>query len=191
MSESFSKRALIANQSAARRAIRSVVPHRRLDVPDTGLGPVLLPSDEEPDPRDPYSTLIPAGAYDVGFLKAERQRNFGKSSNLIFMRILDGPEADRVILFPVPCIPEGSPPRPNFKYSQLWVACTDRRPPRDLWRRRPKNFMSGCCFRVSVCTVTNDSRGELRPDQLHYSRIEKVLKRIAGTPPCLLGRNCG
>lgn len=150
--------------------------------------PPPLPPEDERDLRDLYAAPLPEGEYIVGFISDQRQSNFGKDSYKILMEVTEGAESGRRILFPVPCIPNKKRPRPNFKYCATWVACTGRRPPKDLWKRRPRNFMKDCVFRASVSTVTKDSKGAIRPIQLRYSRIDQILERVAGTPPCLSGK---
>lgn len=150
--------------------------------------PPPLPPEDERDLRDLYAAPLPEGEYIVGFISDQRQPNFGKDSYIIIMEIAEGAESGRRILFPVPCIPNKKRPRPNFKYCATWVACTGRRLPQNLWLRRPGNFMKDCLFRVCVTTVKKNSKGNDRPTQLYYSKIDRILERVAGTPPCLSGR---
>ena len=145
-----------------------------------------LPEETESDPRDLYSAPIEEAEYVVAYIRDRRKKAFDKESFLIEMEVIEGPNAGRRILFPVPCLPERTRPRPGFSYVRLFVTCTGRRPPKDLWRRRPFNFMSGCIFRARIRDVIKGPRGEEQPVELHCSRVEKIIERIEGTPPCLV-----
>ena len=143
-----------------------------------------LPDQERKDLRDLYAAPMPEGDYLLAFVRDKTQRNFDKDSFLIEMEVVEGDQSGRRLLFPVPRLPKRQR-RPNFAYVRLFVACTGQRAPKDLWRRRPRNFMGGCRFRAHVQTVKRDSRGEQIPAQLQYSRVGSILERVEGTPPCL------
>jgi hypothetical protein len=155
----------------------------------TDREPPPLPPEDERDPKDPYATLLPEAAeYTVAFVSDQRKDDYGNEKYNILMEIAEGPERGRRIHLFTPPIPKKKSPRPNFKYCAIWVACTERRPPKDLWKRRPRNFMKDCLFRVSVTTVKKNSKGFDQPTQLHYSKVDRILERVAGTPPCLSER---
>ena len=78
----------------------------------------------------------------------------------------------------------GRRPRPSFKYSRLYAAVSrGRRLPRDLWRRSPRNLLAETIVRVRVVTVKRDATGALKAESLWYSKIDKVVSIVAGTPP--------
>ena len=74
---------------------------------------------------------------------------------------------------------------PRSSMVAAYAAATGRRPPKDLSRRRPSSYLGNCVLEVETVTVVTDEKGQLRSEVLHYSRVKRVVRRTAGTPPCL------
>ena len=53
---------------------------------------------------------------------------------------------------------------------------------------RPRDFLQGVQVRARVVTVTHDTKGIERPCAHHYSRIDALVERLAGSPT---GRRMG
>jgi len=103
---------------------------------------------------------------------------------LVEMRIHSGPYEGRHLLYAVACLPEKRRPKPSFKFCELYAAVSGgRRLPKDLWRRSPRNLLAGAILRVRVATVKKNAIGKSKPENLWYSKIDKVIDIIAGTPP--------
>ena len=139
---------------------------------------------------DPYETLVPPGEYTVGFLRIEEKfPYYGRMCWRCRWQILDeGPYSGR-ILFSWFNLPEpGAPLRPSHRIWQTYVVATSLRPPKDLAEHRPSWFLSDCLFRAKVRTVDKDPNGVKRPDTANYSRVDYLIERIEGCPPCLQRR---
>ena len=144
----------------------------------------------EPD-GDDWPVLVPPGEYELAFVSDEKFYNpiFGRWIWNISMKIMDaGEHCGKIIPFYLDAIPMGKRPTSGWYISSAFLIATERRPPKDLCRRRPRSFMDGCVFRAQVKTSMRDSHGVKLPEAGHKSKVKCLVERIAGTPPCLTGK---
>ena len=83
------------------------------------------------------------------------------------------------------------PDQPIKRDHALWkayVVATGLLPPASIVDHRPRWFLGDCQFRAKVRTVSRDSNGVKRPDSASYSRVDFLIERIEGVPPCLQRR---
>ena len=139
--------------------------------------------------HDDYFPQIPPGEYEVGYVRAKRLPMWGRPRWAItFQVVKDGPAFGTHLVLWVPAVPKGKRPSPGMAMASLYVIATGLPPPRDLWRRKPREILSDCYFRARVVMARRDSRRVERPEAASYSKIECLLERTAGTPPLLRGR---
>lgn len=138
------------------------------------------------DPRNPRDTLVDPGTYRVAFVRERRREMFGRVNWHLDFEILDaGEHTHKRVLFPLRAVPKGAAPTPGYDLVKAFAVATGRKPPADLWRWRPRRFLSECVFDAQIRTIERDSKGHPVHPVLRYSRIERLIERIAGTPPCL------
>ncbi len=143
---------------------------------------------------DPYETLVPPGEYLVGFLRDEdKYRYYGRWCWRCSWQILDeGPSTDLVVYgwFNIP--PSDAPITRSHALWQAYVVATrGLTPPKDLAEHRPRWFLGDCQFRAKVRTVDKDSNRVKRPYEASYSRVDFLIERVEGLPPCLQRRGSG
>ena len=147
---------------------------------------------DEPEPDgDDSPVLVPPGEYELAFVSDEKFYNpiWRRWIWNISMKIMDaGEHFGKVIPFYLDAIPMGKRPTSGWYISSAFLIATERRPPKDLCRRRPRSFMDGCVFRAQVKTSMRDSHGVKLPEAGHKSKVTCLVERIAGTPPCLTGK---
>jgi hypothetical protein len=132
--------------------------------------------------------FVPPGEYSVAFVSETRFFHpvWKRVVWNISMKIIDeGEHFGTVVPYYLNAIPKGGRPRSGRYITSAFLVATEIRPPKDFWRRRPSSFMEGCVFRARVRTSKKDSHGVELPEAGHKSKVECLLKRIAGTPPCL------
>ena len=133
---------------------------------------------------DPYQTKVPDGQYRVAYLGCEQGSLYGHRRIFAWLQINEeGPHHGKPILrfYNVPKR-EWTPRSHNLyiDYSTL----TGLRPPT---RFSPDDFLKGTEVLAEVVTVRGRIQGRKRvelPEALHYSKIERLLKYTAGSPPC-------
>ena len=131
-------------------------------------------------------TLVPPGEYTVGFLAEEKFSFFSRLCWVVTMQIVDSGEFAEVRLpFYLNAIPKGKSPTPGWSVCSAFLVATERRPPKDLWRLRPRTYLADCLFRARVRTIKRDSKHVELPEAGHHSRIDCLLQRIEGCPPYL------
>ena len=141
--------------------------------------------DAEAEGGGDFDPLVEPGEYSLGFAAEKRITLYKRTLWAVTFRILDAREANGAEVRLFATIPISPRPRPSWKLAALWAAGTRSRPPRDLARRRPSNYLADCTFRARVRTVALDWRGEERPEALQYSVVERLIERTAGVPPCM------
>jgi hypothetical protein len=132
--------------------------------------------------------LVPQGEYEVFFAEEKRISWFNRQVWLCVFRISEGEYAGVVLPMWLNIPPGRQPIRRGHAMAQAYVVSTGRRPPRDLGRSRPSWFLGDCAFLAYVRTVRRDMNGVERPEEASYSRVNHLIKRTAGTPPCLRAR---
>lgn len=138
---------------------------------------------------DGYEPHIRPGVYCVAYLDETKATLHRRPNWVIRFRVIDGDAAGIVLRMYVTRLPEKAKPTPGWAFVSLYVAATQLRPPSDLWRYSPSQFLEGCAFDVRVVDVKKDSNGIERPVAAFYSRIKCLVARTVGTPPCLRTRH--
>lgn len=130
--------------------------------------------------------LVPQGEYEVIFA-GEKKISWFKRQLWLCVFGLTEDEYSGVALPMWLNIPaKGQPIRRSHAMAQAYVVSTGGRPPSNLGRRRPSWYLGDCAFRAYVRTVKRDMNVVERPEEASYSRVNHLIKRTAGTPPCLL-----
>ncbi len=148
----------------------------------------LVHGKEAPDGGwgDPYETLVPEGEYTVALVSEDRCVLFGRPTWETVWVILDEGLHHQKLLYCWWRIPKKDERiRPSLALAEAYAIATERRPPRDLARRKPSSFLSDSQFAARVRPVTKNRHGVERPAAANYSRVACLVKRVAGTPPCL------
>ena len=133
-------------------------------------------------PDNPLFTRVPDRGYIVGLVSCEKPELYTSFRWKTVWKIVEGPEAGKPLLFYIPALPPGSPPKPGYKMFGVYCVATTRRPPKDLWRRNPKSFLSGAFFEVRVGQVKRDFQGAEIPEPARYSVIRALVRRVDGVP---------
>ncbi len=129
---------------------------------------------------------VPSGRYLAAYLGATKFNFKGTDRWAVTFSIVQPGDHFGVLLNLYLYYPRSG--RRSTKGSQWRMAyetATERKAPRDLVRHSPEWFLSGCEFEVRVIDVKTNSHGVVRPKHLVSSKIEAILRRTAGTPPCL------
>jgi hypothetical protein len=174
-------------QRRAQRGEGSVVPLPKRAVGSHGDAPSqALPATDADD--DSHWPFVPPGEYQLAFVSERKVPMWGRPVWFVQMRIIDGgAHFGTTLPWPLNAIPEGKRPTPGWDISSAFAVATNRRPPKDLCRRRPKSFLGGCVFRARIRTIKKNSRGVELPPGAHHSRVDCLIERISGTPPYLRG----
>ena len=135
---------------------------------------------------DTHWPFVPPGDYEVAFESETKRRLYGRDLWVVQMKIIEGDYAGVVLPWYLNAIPKGKRPTPAFYLCSAFAIATDRRPPKDLWRRRPSCFLKGCSFLARVRSITRDSKHVERPAAAHTSRVDCLLERTAGSSEYLL-----
>lgn len=133
--------------------------------------------------RDPTSTLIPEGQYGVIFRECESGIAFGTRRYFAHFSISEPGEFMGLPLIRFYNEPRGRILPRSHNLSLDFTTLFERRPPRNL---KPEDFLKGCEVLAQVVTVRHRVAGRRRiqlADELHYSRIDALLRVTAGWPP--------
>ena len=137
---------------------------------------------------DAHWPFVPPGEYIMVFVREKRLKwHWGRSVWVVWMRITVGEHIGTLIPLWINALPDRKRPTRGWKISSVFAVATDRKPPKDLWRRRPGSFLRDCVFRGKVRTVKKDQFGVELPDGAHTSVVHCLIERLAGTPPYLRG----
>ena len=121
----------------------------------------------------------------MAYVSDERFRPFGRTVWNVRMQIVDdGEHFAKRLPFYLNSLARGKR-APSSHFVMAWATATHRKPPKDLWRRRPRWFLAGCYFRAYVCTITKNAKQVEYPPALHRSRVGHLIELVAGVPPCL------
>jgi hypothetical protein len=181
----------LAQERLVRRSAANGIGSRTIARPGAKRSSLrVFGSDDEHDgepPADDWPALIQPGIYQVGFERAERQRNLWSKSRgkwLIRWRVVEPGTAFGVSLpMWTNAVIKNDRLHATRKLVELYAIATDRRPPRDLHRIPPERFLADCTFAGRVVTVGTNSRQIERPLVLHYSKVQDLIRRESGTPP--------
>jgi hypothetical protein len=148
----------------------------------------LVLGDREALSTDPYETRVPEGDnYVVGLVRAERYLWYKRKTLRLTFQIVSPQEHMGEPLYCWVNVPEKQA-TPAHALSRLYVAATGRKSPRNLGRLDPRSYLADSYFQARVRTVRRDMDHVERPPEASYSRVDRLLKRVEGTPPCLRER---
>jgi len=143
----------------------------------------------EDDSDDALATLLPDHSeVVVGYVDERLLDMYHRKVWLVRLRILEGDQAGRLISW---WLRRLDPARRVTRSSALatsYVAATGLRPPRDLARRRPSEWLADTQYRVRTRVVARDTHGVERVLAASYSVVEAIVERVAGIPPTLRQR---
>ncbi len=139
--------------------------------------------------RGEEEILVPAGEYIVGAVASRKVRWFGRSVWWVRFRITDvGEHHGRELFAYWNVIPRGSRVSRSYEIAKAYVIATALKPPKHLAQLSPMEFLGGCLFRAKVDYVRRDTSGVERPIEASYSKVDFLIERVAGNPPCLVRR---
>ena len=136
------------------------------------------------DARDPYGTRIPDGQYRMMYERTESGVAFGARRWFAWFTISEpGPNFGLPIVrfYNVPKRP-WLPRSHNLRLD--YVQLTGRKPPSKL---KPEDFLKGLEVLGEVVTVKRRAQGKrrvLQPEELWYSKVDRLVGITAGSPPC-------
>ncbi len=133
---------------------------------------------------DPYRTRVPDGQYRVAFDKCETGSAYGGPRWFVWFRITEpGPFVGLPILR-FYNVPKRSWLPRTHNLARDYVDLIGRHPPSRLV---PKDFLKGCEVLAAVVTVKHQTQGKKRvelPEDCWYSKIDRLIRITAGSPPC-------
>lgn len=133
---------------------------------------------------DPYSTLIPDGQYRAAFLRCEKGSAYGAPRWFVWFQITEpGPYLGLPILRFYNVSKRSWLPR-THNLALDYMALFGCRLPSQL---KPENFLKGCEVLVEIVTVKHQTHGKRRvelPERCWYSKIDRLIRITAGSPPC-------
>jgi hypothetical protein len=152
----------------------------------------------EQDDNDSFDPRVPPGLYDARFRDDKRVQLFGRDVWVIRWRLtseLESAPSEAAIatngitlrMF-LTALGKNVKPRSGHAITCAYCIATGLRPQSDLWRRRPSWFLKDCVFRVRVRDIQKDQFSVTRPEGARYSRVQALVQRVAGCPPCLIER---
>ena len=127
---------------------------------------------------EPPPQLPDGDNYIVGFLRAECGMFCGKSRLFLWFQIVEpGEHVGRKVYLCCP-VPENGKFGHGSKFVDAWRVAKGQWPSR-VDRLSTKVFR-GSYFRAALRTVTRNQYGDERPENQHYSKIDRLIERIAG-----------
>jgi len=147
--------------------------------------------------RDPYGTRIPADReYVGGFVGAREFNGFGERRYVAFFRVIEPEEfAGREVPLFVNIPAERGPKRiaRSSNFARAYMVATGRREPtrKEARQLKPADFLRDCAFRLRVRDVEKSSDGIKLTEEQRYSKIEALLERVTGSPPCISTHSSG
>jgi hypothetical protein len=134
--------------------------------------------DIDPSCQVDVAPLIPAGDYEVGFVRAEEKKMWGRSRAFLHFRIVETGQHFGLVLFMAVTLPANGRFSLSSKYLQQWALAAGKRPSR-LDRLTTRVFRNKI-FLGRVRTVTQDHDGKEREPTWHYSVVDCLLELRAG-----------
>jgi hypothetical protein len=132
---------------------------------------------------DPYATLIPEGQYRVIWQKTETGRVQGGDRFFVHFIVSEPGEYQGLPLRRFYNVPKGRLLPRSHNLAQDFMALTNRRPPSRL---KPDQFLKGCEVLAEVTTVKRSLQRRELSEDTHYSKIDRLIRITAGSPPCLI-----
>jgi hypothetical protein len=138
---------------------------------------------------DPCSTRVPDGSYRAAYVACEDGKPHGVPRWFVHFKITEPGEHFGLVLIRFYNVPRGA-----FlaRTHNLWIdyqtLIGGRPPPQGL---TPEAFLKGCEILVKTKTVKHRVEGRKRielPEDCWYSKIDRLIRITAGSPPCMPGR---
>jgi hypothetical protein len=141
---------------------------------------------------NPYSTRVPDGQYRAMFTKCETNIAYGSVRWFGHFQITEPGEFSGL-----PLLRFWNEPRRTFlprshNLALDFMAVIGTRPPSQ--GLKPSDFLKGCEVLVETATVRHQTQGRRRievPEDCRYSKIDRLIRLTAGSPPCMLSRGAG
>ncbi len=137
---------------------------------------------------DPYGTLVPDGQYRVGYVTWEEGNAYGRSLWFGHFKITEPGEYNGLPILRV----WNKPKRPYLPRSHNlaldYMALTGCYPRSAV---TPDELAKGCELLAETATVKHEIRGKRRierPEGCWYSKIDRLIRITAGSPPCMRSR---
>ena len=141
---------------------------------------------------DPCAALIPDGQYRATYIGYEHGRPYGEQRWFAQFKITELGEHVGNVVTRFYNVPRGPYLARTSNLSMDFVDLIGRRPPtRGL---TPDRFLKGCDVLVQTATVKHRIEGRRRielPWDCWYSKIDRLIRITAGSPPCGLGSRRG
>jgi hypothetical protein len=137
---------------------------------------------------DGYDALIQPGIYSVRFVEEKKVERNKRFTYYLTFEVLDGEAAGIELRMFLNALPAGRRPGPGWFMGSAYNIATGLRPPSDLYRMKPSEFLSDCIFDAIVVDVKRDANGIERVGTGRYSRIKALKRKTAGSPPCIRKR---
>ena len=135
---------------------------------------------------DPFNTLVPEDEYEVALIRCDRAVAYGSQRWFGHFKFVEPGE-----FFELPILRVWNCPKrnvlarsSNLALDYMNVVC--RRPPST--GLTPDQFLKNCTVLAQVVTVKHRTEGRRRieaPEPCWYSKIARIIKLTAGTPPCM------
>ena len=134
--------------------------------------------DIEPNCQVDVPKLVPAGDYEVSFVRVEEKKLWGRSRAFLHFRVIQPGEHFGVLLFMAVTLPANGRFSMSSKYLQQWSLAAGKRPSRH--DRLTTRVFRNKIFLARVRTVTQDHDSKEREATWHYSVIDKLVEVRAG-----------
>jgi hypothetical protein len=135
---------------------------------------------------DPYSTFVPEGDYDVALTRCETGVAFGSERWFGHFKIVDHGEFFGLPIYRFWNRPKSKVLARSSNVAIDFMNVVGRRPP--SVGLTPDKFLKGCQVLAEVVTVKHRNEPRCRvelPEDCWYSKINRIIRLSAGTPPCL------
>lgn len=124
--------------------------------------------------------LLPKGDdYVVSFLRAEKGTFCGRGRIFLWFTIVEPAKAAGKNLYLCCPVPDNGNFGMGSKFVDAWRIATGKWPTRR--DRLSTKVFHGRYFRAAVRTVTCNQHKEERPEEQHYSKIERLIEKMTGT----------
>ena len=134
--------------------------------------------DIEPNCQVDVPPLVPAGDYEVAFVRVEEKKLWGRSRAFLHFRVIQPGEHFGVVLFMAVTLPANGHFSLSSKYLQQWSLAAGKRPSRR--DRLTTRVFRNKVFLGRVRTVTNDHDSKEREVTWHYSVIDRLVEVRVG-----------
>jgi hypothetical protein len=138
---------------------------------------------------DPYATRIPDGQYRAAFITLETGFAFGSRRWFGHFKITEHGKFFELPLLRVWNEPRGAFLPRSHNLALDFMAVIGTRPPSQ--GLEPSDFLKGCEVLVETATVRHQTQGRRRvelPEDCRYSKIDRLIRLTAGSPPCMSSR---